>query len=156
EHLCRGGRPKAAARSRCATPEGPGEGTEASHQFPDADLWKTSACTRTKLKNFIQRRPRLARAQVPRRIVRCMRFVEVHGNRLSSIGLGTWQFGSKDWGYGAQYADVEAARIVERALDLGVNVIDTAEIYGRGNSERIVGKALRERRKEAFLATKVL
>ena len=75
---------------------------------------------------------------------------------MSVIGLGTWQFGSKDWGYGAQYADVEAARIVERALDLGVNVIDTAEIYGRGNSERIVGNALGERRKEVFLATKVL
>ena len=85
-----------------------------------------------------------------------MRYIEVHGNRLSVIGLGTWQFGSKDWGYGAQYADVEAARILERALDLGVNVVDTAEIYGRGNSERIVGKALGDRRKEAFVATKVL
>jgi aryl-alcohol dehydrogenase-like predicted oxidoreductase len=85
-----------------------------------------------------------------------VRYIEVLGNRLSVIGLGTWQFGSKDWGYGAQYADVEAARILERALDLGVNVIDTAEIYGRGNSERIVGKALGERRKEAFVATKVL
>src|ERR1700733_6452944 len=85
-----------------------------------------------------------------------MRFVEVNGKRLSAIGLGTWQFGSKDWGYGSDYADVEAARILQRALDLGVNVIDTAEIYGRGNSERIVGKALGDRRKEAFVATKVL
>jgi aryl-alcohol dehydrogenase-like predicted oxidoreductase len=84
-----------------------------------------------------------------------MRFVEVDGKRLSVIGLGTWQFGSKDWGYGSEYADVEAARILHRALDLGVNVLDTAEIYGRGNSERIVGKALGDRRKEAFIATKV-
>jgi len=84
-----------------------------------------------------------------------MRFVEVKGNRLSAIGLGTWQFGSKDWGYGSDYADTEAGRILQRALDLGVNVIDTAEIYGRGNSERIVGKALGDRRKEAFVATKV-
>jgi aryl-alcohol dehydrogenase-like predicted oxidoreductase len=84
-----------------------------------------------------------------------MRFVNVHGNHLSAIGLGTWQFGSKDWGYGSDYADVEAGRILQRALDLGVNVIDTAEIYGRGNSERIVGKALGDRRKEAFVATKV-
>ena len=75
---------------------------------------------------------------------------------MSAIGLGTWQFGSKDWGYGSQYADVEAGHIVERALDLGINVIDTAEIYGRGNSERIVGRALADRRKEAFVATKVL
>ncbi len=85
-----------------------------------------------------------------------MRYVEVNGSRLSAIGLGTWQFGSKDWGYGSQYADVEAGRIVQRALDLGVNLIDTAEIYGRGNSERIVGRALGDRRKEAFVATKVL
>src|SRR3954464_6700332 len=85
-----------------------------------------------------------------------MRYVEVLGNRLSAIGLGTWQFGSKDWGYGAEYADTEAGRILQRALDLGVNVIDTAEIYGRGNSERIVGNALGDRRKEAFVATKVL
>jgi aryl-alcohol dehydrogenase-like predicted oxidoreductase len=84
-----------------------------------------------------------------------MRFVEVRGNRLSAIGLGTWQFGSNDWGYGSQYADVEADRILQRALDLGVNVIDTAEVYGRGNSERIVGRALGDRRKEAFVATKM-
>jgi aryl-alcohol dehydrogenase-like predicted oxidoreductase len=84
-----------------------------------------------------------------------VRYIEVLGNRLSVIGLGTWQFGSDDWGYGARYANVEAARILERALDLGVNVIDTAEIYGRGNSERIVGNALGQRRTEAFVATKV-
>jgi aryl-alcohol dehydrogenase-like predicted oxidoreductase len=85
-----------------------------------------------------------------------VRFVDVRGNRLSAIGLGTWQFGSKDWGYGSHYADSEAGRILQRALDLGVNVIDTAEVYGRGNSERIVGRALGDRRKEAFIATKVL
>jgi aryl-alcohol dehydrogenase-like predicted oxidoreductase len=84
-----------------------------------------------------------------------MRFVEVNGARLSVIGLGTWQFGSKDWGYGAQYADNEAGRIAERALDLGVNLVDTAEIYGRGESERIVGRAIAERRADVFLATKL-
>jgi aryl-alcohol dehydrogenase-like predicted oxidoreductase len=85
-----------------------------------------------------------------------VRFVDVRGTRLSAIGLGTWQFGSKDWGYGSAYADTEAGRILRRALDLGVNVIDTAEVYGRGNSEQIVGRALGDRRKEAFVATKVL
>jgi aryl-alcohol dehydrogenase-like predicted oxidoreductase len=85
-----------------------------------------------------------------------VRFVDVRGTRLSTIGLGTWQFGSKDWGYGSEYADTEAGRILRRALDLGVNVIDTAEVYGRGNSEQIVGRALGDRRKEAFVATKVL
>ena len=76
--------------------------------------------------------------------LRFMRYVEVNGVRLSVIGLGTWQFGSKDWGYGTDYAQNEAGPIVTRALDLGVNLIDTAEIYGRDESERIVGRALGE------------
>jgi aryl-alcohol dehydrogenase-like predicted oxidoreductase len=84
-----------------------------------------------------------------------MRHVEVNGARVSAIGLGTWQFGSREWGYGTDYARGEAVRILERALDLGINLIDTAEIYGFGESERIIGRALGDRRKEAFLATKV-
>ena len=75
--------------------------------------------------------------------------------RVSVIGLGTWQFGSSDWGYGDDYARHEAGAIVERALDLGVNLIDTAEAYAYGRSERIVGAAIRDRRDEVFLATKV-
>jgi aryl-alcohol dehydrogenase-like predicted oxidoreductase len=84
-----------------------------------------------------------------------MKYVEVGGVRLSAIGLGTWQFGSTEWGYGKDYASGEAVTIVKRALDLGVNLIDTAEIYGFGRSERIVGGAIRERRDEVFLATKL-
>jgi len=74
---------------------------------------------------------------------------------LSRIGLGTWQFGSREWGYGPAYAKVEAARIVHRSLELGVTLIDTAEIYGLGRSERIVGAALGADRDRAFLATKI-
>jgi aryl-alcohol dehydrogenase-like predicted oxidoreductase len=74
---------------------------------------------------------------------------------MSAIGLGTWQFGSREWGYGNDYADTEAVAITHRALDLGINLIDTAEIYAFGKSERIVGKAIEGRRDEAFLATKV-
>ncbi len=85
-----------------------------------------------------------------------MRYVEVPGVRLSAIGLGCWQFGAKEWGYGAAYADGEAARIVERALELGINLFDTAEVYARGQSERILGRALATRRADAFIATKVL
>jgi aryl-alcohol dehydrogenase-like predicted oxidoreductase len=84
-----------------------------------------------------------------------MRFVEVNGTRLSAIGVGCWQFGSSDWGYGKSYGDTTAVDIIHRALDLGVNLIDTAEIYARGVSESIVGRALRERRNEAFVATKL-
>ncbi len=73
-----------------------------------------------------------------------MKYVSLpSGKQLSRIGLGTWQFGSREWGYGPDYDDREAAAIVQRALDLGVTLFDTAEIYGMGRSERILGRALR-------------
>jgi len=84
-----------------------------------------------------------------------MRYVEVNGVKVSAIGVGCWQFGSKEWGYGDDYARRTAGDIVRRALDLGVNLIDTAEIYGMGQSERIVGKAIADRRDQVFLATKL-
>jgi aryl-alcohol dehydrogenase-like predicted oxidoreductase len=85
-----------------------------------------------------------------------MRYVEVGGARVSVVGLGTWQFGSREWGYGSDYAASEAVAITRRALDLGVNLIDSAEAYAFGRSERIVGRAIAGRRDEAFLATKIL
>lgn len=85
-----------------------------------------------------------------------MRYLDIAGEHLSVIGLGTWQFGSSEWGYGADYDNVEAGRIVDRALDLGINVFDTAEIYGRGASETILGKALSGHRDGAFVASKFL
>lgn len=85
-----------------------------------------------------------------------MRYVELAGTpKISAIGLGTWQFGSREWGYGESYANEEAGKILRRALDLGITLIDSAEAYGLGRSERIVGQALAERRDEAFLATKL-
>jgi len=74
---------------------------------------------------------------------------------MSVIGLGTWQFGSMEWGYGKSYADEAAVEIVHKALELGVNVIDTAEIYGQGRSEKIVGRAIKGVRDKVFLATKL-
>ncbi len=84
-----------------------------------------------------------------------MKYVEVAGTRMSAIGLGTWQFGSSEWGYGSHYASNEADAIVRRALELGVNLIDTAEVYGLGRSERIVGEAIRGKRDDVFVATKL-
>jgi aryl-alcohol dehydrogenase-like predicted oxidoreductase len=75
--------------------------------------------------------------------------------RISRIGLGTWQFGSRDWGYGEAYAGQQARDIVRRALELGVTLFDTAEIYGFGRSERILGEAIAEDRESAFIATKI-
>ncbi len=75
--------------------------------------------------------------------------------RISRIGLGTWQFGSREWGYGQSYAGQEAHAIVRRAVELGVTLFDTAEIYGFGRSERILGEAIGEDRESVFLATKI-
>jgi aryl-alcohol dehydrogenase-like predicted oxidoreductase len=96
-----------------------------------------------------------------------MRYVEAGGTRISVVGLGTWQFGSREWGYGNEYSASEAARILRRAVELGVNLVDTAEIYGFGRSERIIGEVLSvgdgsrsdgaasTLRDKVFLATKV-
>ena len=83
-----------------------------------------------------------------------MKDVTVGGVRVSAIGLGTWQFGSGEWGYGPGYARTTAPALVRRALELGITLIDTAEVYGRGTSELIVGSALREAGRDALVATK--
>jgi aryl-alcohol dehydrogenase-like predicted oxidoreductase len=86
-----------------------------------------------------------------------MKYVEVAGlGRMSQVGLGTWQFGSRDWGYGSAYATGTARDIVRRALELGVTLFDTAEAYGFGKSERILGEALGADRTEVIVASKIL
>jgi len=85
-----------------------------------------------------------------------MRYLDLGtAKKISKIGLGTWQFGSREWGYGERYASQEAHAIVSRAIDLGITLFDTAEIYGFGRSERILGRALGERLESVFLATKL-
>jgi len=85
-----------------------------------------------------------------------MRYLDIDtSKKISKIGLGTWQFGSAEWGYGEAYAEKEAKAIVRRALELGVTLFDTAEIYGSGRSEEILGRALGEHRELVFLATKI-
>lgn len=71
-----------------------------------------------------------------------MRYIDVDGLRFSRIGLGTWQFGSREWGYGEQYARETAPALLRRAMELGITMIDTAEAYGPGRSERIIGAEL--------------
>jgi aryl-alcohol dehydrogenase-like predicted oxidoreductase len=71
-----------------------------------------------------------------------MRTIEIDGLRVSRIGLGTWQFGSREWGYGDDYARDIAPALLRRALELGITMIDTAEMYGPGRSERIIGDTL--------------
>ncbi|MFN8033134.1 MAG: aldo/keto reductase [Mycobacterium sp.] len=85
-----------------------------------------------------------------------MRYLEVDGvGRVSRIGLGTWQFGSSEWGYGDQYVQGAARDIVQRALAMGVTLFDTAEVYGFGRSERILGEALGDQRADVAVASKI-
>src|SRR5260370_7682863 len=86
-----------------------------------------------------------------------MRYLDLGtAKKISKIGLGPWQFGSREWGDGEGYAAQEAHAIVSRAIELGVTLFDTAEIYGFGRSERILGRALGDRLESVFLATKIL
>lgn len=72
---------------------------------------------------------------------------------LSVLGLGTWQFsGVKDW---SRFSQQEATKIIHFAIDAGINFIDTAPVYGLGHSERVVGEAIKGKRNQVFLATKV-
>jgi len=86
-----------------------------------------------------------------------MKYLDVDGmGKVSRIGLGTWQFGSREWGYGDGYASGAARDIVKRALASGVTLFDTAEVYGLGNSERILGEALGDQRAEVAVASKIM
>lgn len=69
---------------------------------------------------------------------------------LSAMGIGTWRFGG-NWD---NFDEKEYINIIHEAVDLGINVIDTAPLYGNGVSEEIVGKALENKRDKAFLVTK--
>lgn len=74
------------------------------------------------------------------------------GWRVSAIGYGAWAIGGDAWG---RTDDAESLRSLHRAIDLGVNFIDTADVYGDGHSERLIGQVLRERPgEELIVATK--
>lgn len=74
---------------------------------------------------------------------------------LTTIGFGAWAIGGGnwEWGWGPQ-EDRDSINTIQRALDLGINWIDTAAAYGLGHSEEIVGQAIRGRRDPVFVATK--
>ena len=72
------------------------------------------------------------------------------GPEVSAIGSGC--MGMSDF-YGA-HDDAESVRVIHHALDRGVNFLDTADMYGTGRNEELVGKAIRDRREDVFLATK--
>jgi len=74
------------------------------------------------------------------------------GIGVSEIGFGAWGIGGALW-KGSQ--DDESVRALHKAIDLGVNFIDTALAYGQGHSERLIASVLRERKERVYVATKI-
>ncbi len=85
-----------------------------------------------------------------------MEYINIAGTELSAsrIGLGTWAIGGWMWGGTEEETSILT---IHKALERGINLIDTAPVYGQGRSEEIVGKAIERygRRKEVIIATKV-
>lgn len=74
---------------------------------------------------------------------------------LSPIGFGTWAIGGGDWAHGwGPQDDADSTAAIHRAIDLGMNWIDTAAVYGLGHSEEIVGKALKTASSKPYVFTK--
>lgn len=73
------------------------------------------------------------------------------GLNVSEVSLGTWQVGGR---WGTPFSDANADQILNRAIDLGVNFIDTADVYDGGRSEAAVGRVVRSRSEQVVVATK--
>ena len=76
-----------------------------------------------------------------------------NGPDLSVIGYGAWEAGGTNWG--PNESDEAVVEAIRAALDAGINWIDTAEVYGKGVSESLVGRAIGGRRDEVIVASKV-
>jgi aryl-alcohol dehydrogenase-like predicted oxidoreductase len=76
----------------------------------------------------------------------------INGHKVNPVGLGCM---SLSWAYGTPPSEDDAVILLNRALDLGYNHLDTANIYGLGHNETLIAKALKERRSEYFLASKM-
>ncbi len=70
---------------------------------------------------------------------------------VSAISLGTWQVGGK---WGETFNEVNADEILSKAVDAGVNFIDTADVYSNGESEKAIGRFLKNRKERIYIATK--
>lgn len=81
-----------------------------------------------------------------------MQYRSFKNYRISEIGLGTWQLGSTDWGV---VDDEKAFAILQAFVEAGGNFIDTADVYGMGISEKVIGRFLKTTDKELYVATKL-
>jgi len=80
------------------------------------------------------------------------RMLGTSGIKISSIIMGTWQAGKEMW---VGIDDTESTKAIKAAYDAGITTFDTAEVYGDGHSEKIVGNALQDVRDNVVIATKV-
>jgi aryl-alcohol dehydrogenase-like predicted oxidoreductase len=80
------------------------------------------------------------------------------GNRsIAPLGVGTWAWGdSFFWTYGKEYGEDQVAEAFTTSLDAGITLFDTAEVYGLGESERIVGRLMKTAREKIYVATKYM
>lgn len=79
---------------------------------------------------------------------------EVH---VPPLGIGTWAWGDRlFWGYGRSYTEADLQAAFETCLEAGINFFDTAEVYGRGESERLLGRFIRMAGRPVVVATKFL
>jgi aryl-alcohol dehydrogenase-like predicted oxidoreductase len=75
--------------------------------------------------------------------------------QITPIGLGAWAIGGGGYAFGwGSQEDQESIRTIQRALELGINWIDTAAIYGLGHSEEVVGRAIKGRSEKPYIFTK--
>jgi aryl-alcohol dehydrogenase-like predicted oxidoreductase len=74
---------------------------------------------------------------------------------VSAVGVGTWQWGDTSiWQYGQGYGTQDVNEAFETSLDAGINFFDTAEVYGKGVSETLLGQAVRKANRPVVIATK--
>jgi aryl-alcohol dehydrogenase-like predicted oxidoreductase len=83
------------------------------------------------------------------------RYLGASGIVVPPMGVGVWSWGDKSfWGYGQDYTREDVTLAYKACLDTGLNFFDTAEMYGRGESERILGKCIREDGRPVIIASK--
>jgi aryl-alcohol dehydrogenase-like predicted oxidoreductase len=81
-----------------------------------------------------------------------MHYRSFKGTMISEVGLGTWQLGNADWGV---VNEADAFAIMQAFVDAGGNFIDTADVYGSGMSEQVIGRFLKTTNKEIYVASKL-
>ena len=83
-----------------------------------------------------------------------MRYITLGSREASVIGLGAWQIGTRYWGWGTEFGPDNVSALLDAARDAGINLIDTAEMYGQGESERQLGANLGHEDDHFLIASK--